>query len=473
MWHLLKKNKGFRQQAFAAGFFHFIHAFTTILLLLMVGQIISQSDSTKSRLLQILLLGNFNAAYQWYWVIGLLIIKFIGTAFRNYFLPLIPFKIQITLQDYRMESSNQKNDFITDKDIKNYGRAYVKGYILWIADLFLLLLIFLLLFHLDVWVAFFWLLLWVLGIIIRWWVVHYYLRAKRVWKETLGALQRKWKFIMLNRSVLKIDQQWKKEVRILKRREVKAEDAFRSFGFQKAWTSGFFPVYFFGFVFLLAWMFKGSENDQTIILQIILIIIYSQGALMRSFRAPEYWRVIRGVEKKWDSKLNASVNTPNASITNDLADYVDSHIKDLISLSKQEWEKILPFFYSEEKNQEKFYKTLFRKVSLIDSGKPLVGETYLSAILSDKEAVQMPVLNDLLSVFDNNQWENFNWKRKAERTAITEKQYIWLCLFKSLLHPGDIILCKDDLSQKLDQRDLDNFITLIEKRNKKIIYLYA
>lgn len=470
---LLKGNKQFRLQAFVAGFFHFIHAFTTILLLLMIGQIISQSDSTKSRLLQILLLGTFHAAYQWYWVIGLLIIKFIGTAFRNYFLPLIPFKIQIALQDDRIGQSNQKNDFISDKDIKNYARAYIKGNILWKADIFLLLLIFLLLFHLNVRVAFFWLLLWVLGIVIRWWVVHYYLHAKRAWKEALGALQQKWKFIILNQSVLKIDQQWKKEVRILKRREGKAAETFRSYGFQKAWTSGFFPVYFFSFVFLLAWIFKGAGSDLTIVLQIILIIIYSQGALMRSFRAPEYWKVIRGIEKKWNSKWNESVNTPNTSMTSELPDYIDAHIKELNNLSKQQWDKMLPVFYSEEAMQERFYKTLFRKVSLIDLEKPLIGETFLSAIISDKEAVHVPMLKELLSAFENKEWENFNWKRKADRTVITDKQYIWLRLFKSLLHPGDIMLCNDDLSQKLGQKDLDIFITLTEKRNKKIIYLHA
>jgi hypothetical protein len=194
---------------------------------------------------------------------------------------------------------------------------------------------------------------------------------------------------------------------------------------------------------------------------------------MRSFRAPEYWKVIRGIEKKWNSKWNESVNTPNTSMTSELPDYIDAHIKELNNLSKQQWDKVLPVFYSEEAIQERFYKTLFRKVSLIDLEKPLIGETFLSAIISDKEAVHVPMLKELLSAFENKEWENFNWKRKADRTAITDKQYIWLRLFKSLLHPGDIMLCNDDLSQKLGQKDLDIFITLTEKRNKKIIYLHA
>ena len=207
MRQLFKGNTTLIRQIFSAGFFHFIHAFTSILLLLLVGQIISQSDSTKSRLLQFLLLGKFNAAHQWFWVIAILILKFIGTSLRNYYLQSAPFNIQIALQNFWIEQNVLIKNFYPDKDIRNYAKAYVKGRIIWRADICLLILIFLLLFHLNFWVAFFWVMLWLMGMLIRMWVVHYYLSAKNEWRAARSAIQKKWKFIFLNQQCFQVDLQ--------------------------------------------------------------------------------------------------------------------------------------------------------------------------------------------------------------------------------------------------------------------------
>ena len=471
MRQLFKGNIKLIRQIFSAGFFHFIHAFASILLLLMVGQIISQSDSTKSRLLQLLTLDNFHLVFQWYWVIVLLIIKFIGTSLRNYYLQYAPFNMQIALQNFWLAQNIRDKDFYPDKDIKNYARAYIKGRILWVADICLLLLIFLLLFHLNIWVAFFWLILWIIGMLFRWWVVHHYLTAKNEWKITKTSLQRKWKFVFLNQYLLKRDQQWKKEVRILKRREEKSEDKFKLFGFQKAWTSGFFPVYFFSFVFLLASVFQRTGSDHTIILQLILMIIYSQGAFMRSFKAPEYWRVIKLIEKKWYTVIQVSNDSTTNSTTHKDDLFSDLQKKDLESLSENDWVRILPLFYVKDPVDEFYYKHIFRTAALLDADQPLIGETFLSAIISDKENKQLPVLNDFFPVFGNDEWSRFPWKNKFDQRKCSDREYRWLHIFKALLHPGKIIICKGDIGKIIEQNDFDIFLTLVDKRNKKIIYI--
>ena len=386
---LFQRNTTLVRQAFAAGFFHFIHAFTTILLLLLVGQIISQSDSTKSRLLQFLLLGKFQPQYQWHWVFALLAIKFVGTALRNYYMQLVPFKIQVLLQDYWIEYGRQAAGFSPDKDIKKYARAYIKGRILWLADICLLLLIFILLFYLNIRVALFWLILWIMGMLFRWWVVHFYLNARKSWKEANLLLLKKWKFIFSNSYRLKTDQQWKKELRILKRREDKAVDTFRYFGFQKAWTSGFFPVYFFSFVFGMIWFFKASGVNQTVILQIILLIIYSQGALMRSFKAPEYWKIIRLAQKKWDESISGLNNQTLSEEQEATLLFAETKLHDVDAITNQEWNQIITLFNINQNIHEKYYKTIFKKFCLVDLEKPLIGDTFLSAVISDKERIQI------------------------------------------------------------------------------------
>jgi hypothetical protein len=461
------------RQMFLTGLFHFIHAFTTILLLLLVGQIISQSDSTKSKLLERILLGLFQSEAQWYWVFALLLCKFLGTSLRNYYLQSLPLRLQVGFQNFWLSHTLQPVPFNPDKDIRNYGRALIKGRVLWLADICLLLLIFLLLLYLHLWVALCWVLLWGIGLMFRWWVVHFFLNAKKDWKKAKAALQRKWNFLFINQFALRIDQQWKKELRIEKRREKKAEETLKAFSFQKAWTSGFFPVYFFGFIFILAWIFQITESDQTISLQIILMILYSQGAFMRSFRSPEYWKTIRLIEKKWSRTIIESKQIQPSSSADESDKVTEATFKNLNAFTNQDWEKWLPVFYVKENESLISYKPLFRNVALLDFRKLLLGETFLAAIVSDKESVQLPVLQEFLSLLEKHHWDNFPWKENLEITIIREKQLAWLHLFKALLHPGRYILCTSDLIQKIGQNDFDVFLSLVNKRKKKLILLHG
>lgn len=472
MRQFLTGNRPLIRQLFAAGFFHFIHALVTILLLLLVGQMITQTDSTKSRLLQLLLLGKFRVEDQWYWVFGLLILKFFGTASRNYFLQVVPFNMQTALQQHLLLKNIGGALLQPEKDIKRYARALIKGHVVWVADLFLLILIFLLLLHLHVWVAISWILLWIIGIVFRGWVVHYYLKRKQAWKLAGVAFQRKWKFLVSNRHALKRDQQWKKDVRILFRREKKARQLIKSFAFQKAWTSGFYPVYFFGFIFLLARVFQVSETDSAITLQLVLLIIYSQSAFMRSFRAPEHWRMIQWIEEKWKTAFNQTESKLATAIPDEQLEQLTLKLKNQDTLNAADCKELMPLFYSTQIVEESFYKNIFSKIALLDLNNPLRGETFLSFVLSDKESVQQPVLFDFFLSFKSEEWHLFHWKAKADRTNCTERQLVWLHLFKCLLHPGGIIICKDDLTRKLDREEIDIFLSLVAKTNKKIFYVY-
>lgn len=468
---MFKKDRRLIIQEIAAGVFHILHHFLTILLLLFIGQIIGQSDSAKSKILQLIFLGWFNPNHQWIWIFVILFLKFISTYFRNYYREYFPFRLTLTLQDFWLRQIPQPVYEKKDKEIKNYAKAYFKGKVLWWADLFLMAIIFSILFYLQKEFAFYWIIFWVVGIIFRWWVVTHYTNSKRDWRLAKSALARKWIFLLNHQHRLKIYQQWKKEGAILNNRKKKANQKFSAFAFQRSWTSAFFPVYFFGFILLVVGVFRSSTITEGIMLQLVLVIIYSQSALMRTFKVPEQWKVLNKIHIQWEKQLSQSEYQPESFHIDGDYSHLIKEINSGDELSDGNLKLLLNLFDSGANFSEEFYQVIFNKVTIFDLNTRIIGETWLSAILSDKESRQKPLLDDFIKSIGNQDWEKFPWKQQIENVHCNPTQLKWMHIFRALLHPGNFIIFRTNSDNKLTEIEEQIFLNLVVQQKKKIIYV--
>jgi len=272
--------------------FHFLHSTTGILLLLFVGQAVSHGDSTKSKLLKIILPFQLHMESLWYWIGGVILLKFFSTFLMNYLYQFTIHNTQATLRKQLVSNPFSESISLSEFDLNHISKSYVKGILYLCSDLMLLGLIFWILASMNGLVAQCWILFILFGLILRLLVVRYSVTAKTELKKAINAAQRKWKWIMLQRGQLLVDGQWEKDLRVLRIREKKARSASRKYSFHHAWTAGFFPVYFFLFLFSVVWIFQTKEIKDDGLLIILLLIIYSQSAIMRLFKTPTHWRIL-------------------------------------------------------------------------------------------------------------------------------------------------------------------------------------
>lgn len=278
-------------------FSYFLHSFTAILLLLMVGQVVSQGDSTKAKLLKIIMPSEIGNGNLWFWVGGLILLKFAATFAKNYYYPMNLFRIQRVMRDaFLVKKFDSSNEMPLDLDFNRYAKAFVKGWIYFCSDVLLLGFILLLLLKLNIQIAVFWCVFIFLGLLLRYTFEKIAPHSKLELKRAGNSVARRWKNLMIHQSDLKTDGQFEMELRSFKNREDFAQKIAKTQSLRAAWSAGFFPVYFFLFLFVLAAFFESQSTKDGNILQILLLIIYSQGAIMRIFKVPVHWKDIKEIQ---------------------------------------------------------------------------------------------------------------------------------------------------------------------------------
>lgn len=279
---------------------YFLHSATAILLLLLIGQVVSQGDSTKAKLLKIILPTGLNDFQLWLWVGSLIALKFIATFAKNYFYPMNLFRIQKILRQSILTQSKHSNfEPLAESELNRFSKAFVKGVLYLLADIFLLGFILLLLFKLNVYVAQCWLLFIVVGLCLRSIFERISPMAKTELKKAMTGVSKHWKQLSGNQHDIEKNGYFEREMASYQKLERDAYNTVRRHSLKVAWTAGFFPVYFLVFLFVLAASFDESAMMQGNVLQLLLLIIYSQSAIMRLFKVPVHWKEINELQVKF------------------------------------------------------------------------------------------------------------------------------------------------------------------------------
>jgi hypothetical protein len=458
-------------QTIAAGLFHFLHNFFTILLLLQIGLIAGESESAKAKLLEIIFPAVFAQTDKWILAGLLLLARFISTYLRNFSRITAPFNIQSPLNNFWISGPTLKHNESKYREISNYAKAFFKGIIIWWADVCFLLVIFLILLILNKLAAIGWVLFFTSGMVFRRLMAHFFIKKRHEWKTARSKLSQKFKFLLSQRAYLNRYFQWRKEKSIYQRRQNKTAEKTSAYAREKAFTGALFPAALFGFIFILAFLLKNNNTGSIAILQIVLIIIYSQSALMRCFSAPAYWKTMRTIKDKWYSEITHEHNKQNkiSEINPFLHKYSTGNHN--INSASFQWDKMLPLFFDEHLTVSKETDAFFKEVTLLDFTAPLRGETYLSVVLSDKESKQRAQLDHFLQAFGAEVWQDFKWQNKWGSKKLSDQQLRIMYLLRALLHPGKIILSRMNTEAYRKWPEGDIFLNLIEQQNKKLIHV--
>lgn len=275
---------------------HFLHSASAILLLLMVGQAVSQGDSTKAKLLKLILPAELGGGQFWFWVVAILLVKFLATFLKNYLYPLNVFRIQGVLREYGLK--NQLDLGVKDvsgSELKRYAKAFVKGVLYLCSDILMLGLIFALLMNMNTRVAVCWLFFILLGLALRYFAERIAPNSKKETNKASVVMMNRWKKWRLHSEDVSDDSSVEREFLAFKESEKLAKVELHTMSLRNAWAAGFFPVYFFIFLFFIARNFGVNTVNHGNILQMLLLIVYSQGAIMRLFKAPIYWKEMRNL----------------------------------------------------------------------------------------------------------------------------------------------------------------------------------
>ena len=243
----------------------------------------------------------------------------------------------------------------------------------------------------------------------------------------------------------------------------------KRYGSQHAWTAGFFPVYFYVFLFVIAWNFKAIDANHSSFLQIILLIIYSQGSMMRMFKIPAHWKEMSEIETRWNQLEFTQRKLSDANLG--LREDFNTHHWDLSNYSKPMLRQLFLDCYDKTKQAHLISLGFYQSIFVLDRERKMIGDTYLGAILTDKESRQFPVLGEIFQQAPPYDWANFPWKNMLDLDALSQVQLNWMYFFKAILHPGELILFKRSTLHEISNLDMDIFLNLAKQYNKKIYFI--
>jgi len=460
------------RKAFLTGFFHFAQSYTTLLLLLLVGQITSQSDSTKADVLQHFSFGLFNSQHQWNWVIVLLILKAFFIVVKNYQLRIYLLELQLKIQDFFLfKATNEFNpNEGLSKDIKLFAKSWIKGNVSFIADVVFLTIIFVNLYILNIKVAFSWLLVFFSAISFRYAIVHVYVNQKNSWKRAHLKVQRKLKFILSEIQYIFLFNQYERELEILNKRRNKNKIALQKFSFQKAWETAFLPTLFFTFIFTLISPAFSDNIERKTLLQLVLILIYSQSSMYRTYKVTESWKHLRNIKLKW---LNTTKNKTK-----------NEHSEDLILKSIQ-WEslsngpslnivtditisKFLKKVVHENNTMTLDNIKLFNQnATILSPSAEIRGETLISAISGEKESKALQNIETWGKQFDIQFLKTIEWQINPTAFKTNSKEWAWFNVMRSSLHQASMVISTQEDFKFWSQNEQELILKIFNTVQKK------
>jgi ABC-type multidrug transport system fused ATPase/permease subunit len=464
---LLFQNKELIRKFILTGFFHLINALTTVLILLFIGQLTSSGDSTKSKIIKLIFFDSVSAHTEWIWMISLLIIKISSSFAKSKLVHQTQYHIQSHLQQYCLNNLNNiPHSPQLGKEIKNLSRAIIKGQIIVIADFVMLFLIFIVLLNLNGPIALAWLLFFLLGIALRWVMAQYYTQAKRNFRNVQSRWMVKFAYILQNANLLVLDSQIKKEKNIFERRTETMSLASQTFSRNKAWTAAFMPAYFYSFLLIVVYFLHASPSENSNSLQLVLVLIYSQSSLIRSFKSPEHWKLSQHITDRWKKKV--SRNTPAQKTVAHLAASISHQGGEFTATS--DWKEIVQMKANADGYDLHEIEKVARHVYILIPTQTCTNESYLASVITTKEAAGLKLISSILQQLDlENEWAHFSWKSAPMGYPVNQDQLKWLNVIKSISHPGNIIVTELDHWNIFSESEKSKIEFLIKSYNKKLI----
>ncbi|MEN9334134.1 MAG: hypothetical protein RLY35_1314 [Bacteroidota bacterium] len=395
---------------------------------------------------------------------------------RNYQLKVLPFDLQCLGQDYFLNPNRNihlKSNTLS-KELKQYSRAWIKGVVIFGADVIFLSLIFLNLCVLNFYVALSWLALFLCAILFRLAIVHIYVEQKIKWKSASQKFQRKLKFIFENLRSLRFYGQFDREVGILNKRRSKHSMALHQFSFQKAWESAFLPTLFFIFLFVLISPYFSEQLEKRTLLQLVLILIYSQSALYRTFKVTESWKIIQNIQKRWrqhqenptpsttidweiieakiqvmNTQLSCPAYLEDEAVKSELKKFI-SHLPEIAGQDFMRWNKTMT----------RLSPTGFIK-----------GETFISAIAFKKELPSIQEIEKWKTAVDLSMVSDFKWEKEWKDATMSENDLAWLNVLRACLHSAHFVITDNHELRFWNEEEIRTIAQLMKITRKKWIII--
>lgn len=456
------------RKALATGFFHWMQLITTLLLLLLIGQISSQTDSSKKEILSLVTFHLFNPKYQWYWVVCILALKAVSTFITHYLKVQLPELIQNTIWLQTLENGNeiQLNSNFHSASLKTYAKSWFKGKVIFTADFLYLLVILFILIYLNYLIAIIWLAVFILAISIRYAFVQLFINKKKIYRSRKRKVVQKSKFIESHLLQLALNGRFKKEISIVKKRWSAYYSELLIFARGRAVTAIAIPTLFFSFLFLIISPSISGSIDNKTTLQIVLVLIYSQSPINRIFRVTENWRVIRNFRfARIQSNKESNNSLCEIVLPTDLYAFIETDDQGLARTTN-------------ELHLEIFRKSIEMKLSISNAQliseqvaffKPhdtMIGETILAELNYSNEFKTMAHIKDMNTELGHPLPEDFDWYQNASTSSLSKIEIQWIHFYGACLHPSKLVISRSEDIQQIGEKQLEKIKNYLNKKNK-------
>ncbi len=456
------------RKALATGFFHWMQLITTLLLLLMIGQISSQTDSSKKEILSLITFHLFNPKYQWYWVVCILALKAISTFITHYLKVQLPELIQNSIWLQTLENGNeiQMNRNFHSASLKTYAKSWLKGNVIFTADFLYLLVILFILIYLNYLIAIIWLAVFILAISIRYAFVQLFINKKKIYRSRKRKVLQKSKFIESHLLQLALNGRFKKEISLVKKRWTAYHSELLIFARGRAVTAITIPILFFSFLFLIISPSISGSIDNKTTLQIVLVLIYSQSPINRIFRVTENWRVIRNFKSD-------TIQDHNTNIIQHTAPDLPNDFYTFIKIDDKGFGKTTNPFH-----QEIFKQALEKNLSIANAQKiskqvaffkphdSIIGDTILAELNYSNEFKTLSQIKGMNTELGHPLPEDFDWYQNASTSSLSKIEIQWIHFYGACLHPAKFVISRNEDIQQIGDKPLEKIKNYLNKKNK-------
>lgn len=373
----------------------FLDSVANIVLLLSIGEFVARqihTTSTKGNILKIFF-GEQISDYTFNLIFVFVLFTKAFTISTKYFLNE-KIKIQIE-KELTLELFRKGNHKSLRKLKSALTKFIIKGIIGFLSDVFFMLLVFciLLSYHSSLAFAYFIFVILIISI------ARFFLQFNKT-KISEASTKRnrylkKEKLIERDFLELKHNNRIEKEIGILAKRFQAYEIFARRKNILLSLAEAISPVAFFSFLILISLTYSHLNLISTSsFLEIILLLIYSQGPIRRSLRIPRYWIAGGNALEKIQMNRNSFNNEEQLKQIVERVRYGLSQITAVItSLPFENLNSILSSF----KKEQNTYPFHFRYFNIQSK---LVGETVISALSYKSTTKERPAIVDLVQALN-------------------------------------------------------------------------
>jgi hypothetical protein len=228
------------------------------------------------------------------------------------------------------------------------------------------------------------------------------------------------------------------------------------------------PAYFYSFLLIVVYFLHTSPAENSNSLQLVLVLIYSQSTLIRSFKSPEHWKLSQHITDRWNKMMNR--NTPAQKTVAHLAASLSHQGNDITTIS--EWKEIIQMKANADGYDLHDIEKVASQLYIFIPSQTCTNESYLASVITTKEATGVQLISSVFQQLDlQNEWAHFPWKSSPKEYPVNQDQLKWLNVIKSISHPGNRIVTEMDHWNMFSESEKFKIESLIQSFNKQLIVL--